>query len=263
MAALGAFVLLAATGCATKEASPEASAETDQPELSAPETTAPDPAAASSGQQSRPDRAQETAAGGAAEVAGLQVDEKAGRLSFGARVAKQDVYDKLEGAIEYAVVCAGGKGYESLFKTPLEPMDIYEAMLKAGMKPGKPAYEEDGRWLPPEGGKVRVSVEWTEDGKERRERIESFILVDGGQMEPAEWVFTGSREGWDPEAEKTSLQVVILRNLIGLQHADGSVLLQNPDEAANRRTFKTSKSALPAEGTPAKIVLEAVRSGPG
>ena len=236
LAMLSAFIFLVAAGCATIEASPE--------------TVQPKPLA------------QETAAGEAAEVAGIQVDEKAGSLSFGARVAKQGVYKELEGAIEYVVVFKGGKGYETVFKSPLEPMDIHEAMLKIGLKPGKPAYEEDGKQLPPEGDRVSVFVEWTGGGKERREPVESFVLVDGKPMEPVEWVCTGTREGWDPEEEKTSLQVVVLRNLIGLQHADGSVLLQNPDEACDEKTYKVNKSALPAEGTPVKIVFEAVRSGP-
>jgi hypothetical protein len=250
-AAVFLALFLAAAGCAKKEGpAPE------------PASDGPEPPA----EKAPAERAPEAEPPPPDEIPpppGLDVDEEAGRLSFGARVAEQDVYEELKGEIEYVVVFSGGKEYESLFVAPVDPMGLHGAMKRIGLSPGRPAEETDeGELLPPEGSRLRVFVETLGGGGAPRRPIESFVLdtEKGGPMEPVEWVFAGSREGWDPETETTVLQVVIMKNLMGLYHADASVLVQNPgEEAATSHRYKPNREVLPAEGTPVRIVFEAVK----
>jgi len=187
----------------------------------------------------------------------LKVDAAAGRLSFGARAAKQDVYEKLQGFIEYVMVFPKGKEYESLFICPVDPRALFEGMKKIGLETGAPATEESA----PTGGKLKIWVEWKEGESARREPIESFVwnVHTEKPMEPGSWVFTGSREGYDPELDKDVLQVTLTKNLMGLYHEDSTVLIQPPVRPKDSRSFKPNKQLLPKEGTRVRIVFEAVR----
>jgi hypothetical protein len=185
----------------------------------------------------------------------LKVD--GAKLSFGARVAKQDVYEKLQGFIEYVLVFPKGKEYESLFICPVEPMALFEAMKKIGLETGAPATEESG----PTGGKLKIWVEWKEGEASRREPIETFVwnVHTDKPMEARAWVFTGSREGYDPEQDKDVLQMTLTKNLMALYPDDSSVLIQNPFKPKDSRSFKPNRKLLPKEGTPVRIVFEAVK----
>lgn len=190
----------------------------------------------------------------------LKVEEKSKKLSFEATVAQQEVHEQLHGFIEYVIVFSGGKEYESLFVTSVDPLALYEAMKKIGLKPGQPAREEEeGKRLPPEGDKVKAFVEWSDGGKDRREPIESFVrdVHSEKPMAPLAWVFTGSRMGYDPEKDRQSLQVVGTRNLMSLYQDDGTVLMQNPAAPEDGHSYKANKELLPKEGTKVRIVLEA------
>lgn len=193
------------------------------------------------------------------ELEPIRVDEKAGKVTFGARVAKQDVYAQLKGAIEYIVTLPGGKSYESLFVAPLDPMELHGAMVKAGMKPGKFAYEDDdNKEHPPTGTKLRVYVEWKDGPKDRRETVETFVqdVLTGKAWEPIPWVFTGSRKGFDPASGTQKLQVIAMKNIVSLYQSDATVLVQPGEKAKDEHEFKANKAILPKEGTGVRIVLE-------
>jgi hypothetical protein len=256
--AAAAFLVLlfGATGCAKKEGpAPGATPGPDRPPVEEPPAEKVSVERAPEAEPPAPEKLP--------PLPGLEVDEETGRLSFGARVAEQDVYEELKGEIEYVVVFPGGKEYESLFVAPVDPMDLHGAMKRIGLSPGRPAEENDeGKVLPPKGSRLRVLVEPVGVGGKPSRPIESFVLdtEKGGPMEPVAWVFAGSREGWDPETETTVLQVVIMKNLMGLYHADASVLVQNPgEEAATSHRYKPNREVLPAKGTPVRIVFEAVK----
>jgi hypothetical protein len=189
------------------------------------------------------------------EVEQLKVHEKERRVTFGARAAKQDVYEQLRGFIEYLLVCPKGKEYESLFICPLDPMRLHEALKKIGVEPGRPAGETE----PPAGGKIRAFVEWKEGGRDRREPIEAFVIDAhaGKPMEPRAWVFTGSREAYDPETDQDVLQVAMTKNVMTLYQEDSSVLIQNSLKAKDSHSYKPNKALLPKAGTAVRIVFEA------
>lgn len=188
-----------------------------------------------------------------------ELDEKARRLSFPAVALKLDVYpDKLKGVVEYVLVNKGGKAYESLFEADVDARALFEGLKKLGVAPGRPGYEENGRRYLPEGGQVRIWVEWKEGERARREPIESFVLdtTTGKAMAPGAWFFTGSRIGYVPELERQDLLVLTTKNLVGLHHNDGTVLLTNPASAPAAHRYKSLPEAALKEGTPVRIVLE-------
>src|SRR5579863_737150 len=80
----------------------------------------------------------------------LKVDVKAGRVTFGAKAVRTDVYPQLKGAVEYLITMPRGKSYESCFESgPLDAVKLYEGIQQIGVKPGHPASEDK----PAEGGK--------------------------------------------------------------------------------------------------------------
>lgn len=189
----------------------------------------------------------------------LSADLQAGTVSFGARVAKTDVYEQLKGAIEYLIVMPGGKEYEAVFVAPIDGVKLREAMVQAGFKPGKPADEDEQK--PPEGSKLRIFVEWKEGDKKRREPAEYFVLdVESKKaMDAGPWVFTGSRMAFDPAEEKMMPAVRVTKNVVSLFHNDATVLIQPGTFAKDPHQYKANKETLLKAGTPVKIVLEPVK----
>lgn len=176
------------------------------------------------------------------------------------RVAKQGTYAELKGAIEYVACCPGGKKYEALFVCPVDPEALGQALKKIGLEPGKPAREENGKRRLPEGGRVRIKVEWLQGAQKRQVPLETLVLdtVTSQPMRQVEWVFTGSRQVRDPASGKTVLEAKLVQNLIALHHLDASVLLQNPLEDAQKDSrYQANLPALPPEGTAVTLLLEA------
>lgn len=187
------------------------------------------------------------------------VDETARTLTFSAVTLKPEVYAQLKGAIEYVLVNKGGKAYESVFEAGVDPLALHAGLVKLGVAPGRPARTEDERKLPPEGGKLRIFVEWKDGDKARREPISAFALdvATGKPMAPADWVFTGSKKGFIPDLERQDLLVLATKNLVSLHHSDPTVLATNPSDPKDG--YKVNKALLPGEGTPVKIVFEAAK----
>jgi hypothetical protein len=189
------------------------------------------------------------------------VDEKARAVSFGAVTLKPEVYAQLKGVIEYVLVNKGGKAYESVFESAVEPMALLEGLKKIGLKPGKPAREEDDKKFPPEGDALRIYVEWKDGEKARREPIGAFVLdtATGKPMGVSDWLFTGSKKGFIPDLERQDLLVLTSKNLVALHHSDPTVLAANSTATADGNRYKANKDLLPREGTAVKIVFEAAK----
>lgn len=190
-----------------------------------------------------------------------QVDEKAGTVSFAAKVCKQNVYAELKGAVEYVLVNPGGKAYESLFEANVDALALHEGLKKAGAQPGQPARIEEDKTFVPEGSKVSIRVEWKDGDRARSEPVEAFLkdAKTGKPMEAKGWLFTGSKAAFNPATNKQDLQVVLTKNLAGLHWIDGSVLLTNPEFTKEGSRYSVIADALPKEGAPVRIVLQAVK----
>lgn len=198
------------------------------------------------------------AAAGAQDLESLKVDVKAGRVTFGAKAVRTDVYPQLKGAVEYLITMPRGKSYESCFESgPLDAVKLYEGIQQIGVKPGHPASEDK----PAEGGKLAISVEWREGDKVRVEPIESFIIDEEAKkpLEHIQWIFFGSKRGYVPELDAMGLLVVTTKNLVGLYQGDPTPLIVNPAPLMTGHRYRINKQLLPKEGTPVKIILEAAK----
>jgi acylphosphatase len=196
-----------------------------------------------------------------AEPGGIEIDTKAGTVRCPAKVAKQNVYKQLKGAIEYIACAPGGKQYESLFICPVEPEELYQGLKRIGLNPGKPAKEEGATYQLPQGDKLRIAIEWKQNGKLKTAPVESFVLdvKTGKAMKEIDWAFTGSRMAMNPETGKTILQASAVKNLIALHHLDATVLIQNPlADGRDDNRYKVILNALPREGTEVVMVLSKV-----
>lgn len=186
------------------------------------------------------------------------IDEKAGTVSFSAKACKTDVYEQLKGMIEFVIVMPKGKAYESLFEAPVDPIKLGDGLRKIGAKPGKPAVDEAN---PATGDKIRISVQWKSQDKERTDPIEAFIydVETKKPMETPGWTFQGSKEGFVPELGDTGLLVLSNKNLIGLYQGEGTCLLTNPAPLMTGHRYKVNKELFPKEGTPVKIVMQVAK----
>lgn len=188
------------------------------------------------------------------------VDEKAGTVSFSATTLKPEVYEQLKGVIEYALVNKGGKAYESLFESAVDPKALFDALKALGVSPGRPLTDDGEKKSPPEGGKLRILVEWKDGDTARKEPITAFVLdsATAQAMAPVEWLFTGSKKGFIPDLERQDLLALSSKNLVALHQSDPTVLVTNP-VAGDGNRWKSNKAALPKEGTRVRIIFEAVK----
>jgi hypothetical protein len=194
----------------------------------------------------------------AQDLAPLSVDEKAGQVSFGAKALKTDIHPQLKGAIEYLITMPGGKSYESCFETGvIDATKLYIGLQKIGAVQGKPAAEG----APAEGGKLRITVEWKDGDKPRKEPLESFVADETTKkpMEKVQWLFTGSKGGYVPEIDAMGLLCLSTKNLLGLYQGDPTPLITNPVPLMTGNRYKVNKELLPKEGTPVKIIIEVAK----
>lgn len=188
----------------------------------------------------------------------LKVDEAAKQVTFGAKTAKIDAQPQLKGAIEYVITLPHGKTYESCFEAaPIDPMKLFEGLKKIGAKPGHSANES----ATAEGDKLKITVEWKDGDKTLTEPIEAFIYDEDTKktLEKKGWIFAGSKEGYVPEIDATGLMVVSSKNLMGLYQGDPTPLITNPAPIITGHRYKANKELLPKEGTPVKIIIEAMK----
>jgi hypothetical protein len=117
------------------------------------------------------------------------------------------------GLIEYLLVNAKGKSYESLLRTESEPYEIQLAMLLVGAHgaPQTPALlaapsapfhvnrPAEGANSPPlpvaAGDRISIELAWTASGQEKRARAEDWVLNLATQTNAARgvWIYNGSR----------------------------------------------------------------------
>lgn len=190
------------------------------------------------------------------ELEPLRFDEKAGRITFGAKPGKTDQYPQLKGSIEFGLVMPGGKEYESCFVTaPLDSGQLFEMVKKLGVEPGRPAQES----ALATGGKVRISVEWKDGAAEKKAPLEKFIVDETGKLgaAPVGWIFQGSKNGYDPSTDSMQLLVKQTRNLLGLYQGEGTPLFTNPLGPLTGHQYKVNKALLPKEVAAFRIVIEA------
>jgi acylphosphatase len=195
-----------------------------------------------------------------ARGAELQVDEANRRITCPGTVAKQNIYKELKGAVEYLICAPGGKEYETVFVCPLDLQALYAAFIKIGLRPGKPARDDDGKYILPSGDGVRIFIEWNDGQAKKRARAESFVYdsVRNKPLQDVDWAFTGSREAKHPQTGEAIIQAVLVKNIVSVHQLDPTVLLQNPlEDAKVENRYKVNAEALPKSGTAVTVIFEA------
>ena len=196
----------------------------------------------------------------------MQVFEKEKRIILTGEISKAlGTYDEhLRGAVEYLVCSRSGKEYESIVVVDSSAKEIYEALLKLGVKRGSPpSYDETlGTQTGPEGTGFLMYVEWEADGKTKRVRAEDLLynVRTKKAMKHVAWTFTGSRMVYDLDSDDEDAQIpqaFMSNDLVALNHLDASALFQNPlPESAAENTYKKNEKTLPPLGTAVKLIIE-------
>lgn len=174
-----------------------------------------------------------------AAESGIQVFEKEKRIEVNGEISTElEKYAKeLGGAMEYLAVSKGGKEYESIIVLDCKPDEIYNALIKLGLKKGKAgSFDKKGKPILPTGDPVKLFVEWkNKEGKTKRIRAEDLLysVNTKKRMRYVYWPFTGSALGYfDPESNNKVLKADVTMNVISLTFGDDSVILQNPLKGA-------------------------------
>lgn len=196
----------------------------------------------------------------------IQIFDKEKKIVLTGEISKAlGTYDEhLKGAVEYLVCSRSGKEYESIVVVDSSAKEIYEALLKLGVKRGTPpSYNEElGEETGPEGTGFLMYVEWEADGKTKRVRAEDLLynVRTKKAMKHVAWTFSGSRMVYDLDSEDEDAQIpqaFMSNDLVALNHLDASALFQNPlPAAAAENTYKKNEKTLPPLGTAVKLIIE-------
>jgi hypothetical protein len=166
-----ALLLAGPTVCATPVAQPDATGASAPPE------------AASS---------REAAAGRVKLAPGVLVDWVEQAVELEAAVVLR------RGPLELLACSVGTREHESILVTRARPLHMFQALGLIGLEPGKPVRfdEQNDRWLPPTGPRLRIDIRYLQDGRRVEIPAEQW-LWDVGREAPAEplnWVFAGSMQ---------------------------------------------------------------------
>jgi len=181
---------------------------------------------------------------------GLSLDVTKGRIEAQGRVC----LDK--GLIEYVAGTAGGKLHETLLVVDCKPRDLLAAMQTMGLKPGK-GVDYQGERKIPTGEKVRLFVEWKQDGKVARRRVEDLIwnLQTKRPMKRTPWIFVGSKFEKDPDTGKPVLMAA-LEGSIAASYHDPYAIFDHPLETgADDTVYSVNTKVTPKAGTPIRFVI--------
>jgi hypothetical protein len=188
---------------------------------------------------------------------GLRLDKKNRSVTFDAQVNQR------QGYIEYLLVAEKGKLHESLFSTKITPHTLHLAMLLVGLKEDEAVNHHEP--LPPsaidsaylhaapklKGAPVQITVTWTQDGKPRTARAESWVfnLHTQQPMTPGAWTYNGSlvEDGAFLADQELSIIAVV---------TDPTALVNNPREGYDDdEIWQVLDKAVPPLNTPVQITL--------
>jgi hypothetical protein len=166
----------------------------------------------------------------------------------------------VEAPLEFFCVVAGGPEHESVLRTHARPSHIHAALLMIGLQPGEPLRysQAAGKWFPPHGPALRISVEYTDEHGRLVTVPANKLMRDIRTRKPmpsTSWVFTGSRIMPDGvyAADVTGYIVSIVN--FDLTPIDIPQLASNANETLE---WQANLEALPPRGTPVSMILEPI-----
>jgi hypothetical protein len=133
-----------------------------------------------------------------AEVATVNGKNKSVRVGIVAEVCLR------EGALEQFLCKKGTKEHEAIVRVDMDAEQVHLALLAIGAKPGTPTgfldKNDQAKYTPATGSKVRVNVHYTRDGKTYTHPAQEWIWdIKKKATIPHDWVFAGSEFIKDPD----------------------------------------------------------------
>jgi len=191
----------------------------------------------------------ENVARGVYRIGGVTVDQTAGVVTIPARMNAPTWSD-----VEYLAVAERGKDHESVVIVQAEPFHVNLACILAGLTGGPPLAQQ-GDPRVPQGSRVKLWMEWEQEGKAFKVPAEEFLWdrKTGKPMERTTWVYTGSR--FDEEGR---FLAQLSRSLIAVFH-DPDALIDNPLKGGGRSPpVRPHEKVCPPQGTPLTVRIERV-----
>jgi len=156
----------------------------------------------------------------------------------------------------------GKKAHETVVTIDATPSAVHKALVELGFKPGTPVM--GGEKEEPQGPEVNVYLEVPGDGGETKRLTIDKALVDTRTGKPfpksVKWRFTGSvMSKPDPNKSDEVYGADLAGILMVVFPVSNQTVLQTNLSMQYERFMKleTNAKALPKEGTPVKLVLEA------
>ena len=172
-----------------------------------------------------------------------------------------------EGSLEFLLckwVTAVGqksKEHESILRTKAAASQLHGALLLLGLAPGKPAQwvvgddDVEGRFLPPRGAKLNISLRWRDKkGKVRVIEASKFITVAEKKKAavPKEWIFVGSDILGDGRYwADTEGGIISVANT-------ADAVIDVPFESSSKNlllSFIANTQAIPEKGTAVEVII--------
>lgn len=202
----------------------------------------------------------------AADPEGIKVDKDKKLVVVDAKVAPRKLpkYDQVY-PIEVVATWPdpkGKKAHETVVTIDVKPSDVHKALESVGLKPGKPAVGENAEAAGPE---VKVSLEIPDGGGMKKLSIHRF-LIDPKTKQPfpkdVKFRFTGSAMAKpDPTKNDEVYGADVSGTLIAIYPVTADTVCQTSLTMKDEKYLKldVDPTVLPKEGTPVKLIIEAVK----
>jgi len=161
-----------------------------------------------------------------------------------------------QGLIEYLACARGGKEHESLLVMDCKPLELFLALQTLGLRPGK-GVDFQGERRTPSGDKVYLYVEYKEEDKVVRHRLEDLVwnIQAKKPMKRTHWIFVGSRFLKDPDTGKPIFMAQLEGNIIASFHDPYAIFDHTLDTGADDTFYHTNDKIVPQVGTPIKLII--------
>ena len=151
----------------------------------------------------------------------------------------------------------GPKCHESIFSTEVSGRALHTALLALGVEQGEPVKFQP-KFVPPTGGKVKVTVRWRKPDGSIEEHAGQELAVDqDGNPLKSDWVFAGSLFFEDSDGEKR-YAADMEGEYFGVSNFPSLILDVNEESSSANASlvYTANEKILPERGTPVTIILE-------
>ena len=174
------------------------------------------------------------------------------------RLAMRSVVALREGSLEHLLCRRNTKEHEAVLATEASPKLIKAGLLLLGVAEGKPV-QFDPKFSAPSGGKVKIEVEWIDNGKTKKALAKEWVKDIQDKPLTLDWVFAGSSFYTDPITQKQYFgaddgDLITVANF-------PTAILDLPiasSESDASRGFMANTEKIPPQGTRVTIYLSAL-----